>query len=160
MYDSDTNDTRFYIMNADTHQVAYPGTSAGRVVVAMAYNHAEGEMYAIAENDADGRSIYTVNLATGTLTEVAVLNAGSDTIMTLAIDGSGNAYGLSYEANNAVLYSINLTNGNCTAIGGTGHELTQKQVADMMGISQSYISRLEKHILKTLKREMQQMSGI
>ena len=127
MYDSDTNDTRFYIMNADTHQVAYPGTSAGRTVVAMAYNHAEGEMYAIAANDADGRSIYTVNLATGTLTEVAVLNAGADTIMTLAIDGSGNAYGLSYEANNAVLYSINLTNGNCTAIGGTGHGLEYVQ---------------------------------
>ncbi|MEI3408571.1 MAG: DUF2436 domain-containing protein [Christensenellales bacterium] len=127
MYDSDTNDTRFYIMNADTHQVAYPGTSAGRVVVAMAYNHAEGEMYAIAENDADGRSIYTVNLATGTLTEVAVLNAGAETIMTLAIDGSGNAYGLSYEATNAVLYSINLTNGNCTAIGGTGHGLEYVQ---------------------------------
>ena len=127
MYDSDTNDTRFYIMNADTHQVAYPGTSAGRVVVAMAYNHAEGEMYAIAANDADGRSIYTVNLATGTLTEVAALNAGDETIMTLAIDGSGNAYGLSYEANNAVLYSINLTNGNCTAIGGTGHGLEYVQ---------------------------------
>ena len=127
MYNSDTNDTRFYIMNADTHQVAYPGTSAGRTVVAMAYNHAEGEMYAIAANDADGRSIYTVNLATGTLTEVAVLNAGADTIMTLAIDGSGNAYGLSYEANNAVLYSINLTNGNCTAIGGTGHGLEYVQ---------------------------------
>ena len=127
MYDSDTNDTRFYIMNADTHQVAYPGTSAGRVVVAMAYNHAEGEMYAIAANDADGRSIYTVNLATGTLTEVAALNAGAETIMTLAIDGSGNAYGLSYEATNAVLYSINLTNGNCTAIGGTGHGLEYVQ---------------------------------
>ena len=127
MYNSDTNDTRFYIMNADTHQVAYPGTSAGRVVVAMAYNHAEGEMYAIAANDADGRSIYTVNLATGTLTEVAVLNAGADTIMTLAIDGSGNAYGLSYAATNAVLYSINLTNGNCTAIGGTGHGLEYVQ---------------------------------
>ena len=127
MYNSDTNDTRFYIMNADTHQVAYPGTSAGRVVVAMAYNHAEGEMYAIAANDADGRSLYTVNLATGTLTEVAALNAGADTIMTLAIDGSGNAYGLSYEANNAVLYSINLTNGNCTAIGGTGHGLEYVQ---------------------------------
>ena len=127
MYDSDTNDTRFYIMNADTHQVAYPGTSAGRVVVAMAYNHAEGEMYAVAANDADGRSLYTVNLATGTLTEVAALNAGAETIMTLAIDGSGNAYGLSYEATNAVLYSINLTNGNCTAIGGTGHGLEYVQ---------------------------------
>ncbi|MBS5662282.1 MAG: RNA polymerase sporulation sigma factor SigE [Christensenellales bacterium] len=36
-------------------------------------------------------------------------------------------------------------------------EYTQKQVADMMGISQSYISRLEKHIIKLLKSEMLQM---
>ena len=36
-------------------------------------------------------------------------------------------------------------------------EYTQKQVADMMGISQSYISRLEKHIVKLLKSEMLQM---
>ncbi|MDD6044986.1 MAG: RNA polymerase sporulation sigma factor SigE [Clostridia bacterium] len=36
-------------------------------------------------------------------------------------------------------------------------EYTQKQVADMLGISQSYISRLEKHIIKVLKAEMSQM---
>ena len=33
-------------------------------------------------------------------------------------------------------------------------EKTQKEVADMMGISQSYISRLEKKIISRLKREM------
>ena len=33
-------------------------------------------------------------------------------------------------------------------------EKTQKEVADMMGISQSYISRLEKRIIKRLKRDM------
>ena len=33
-------------------------------------------------------------------------------------------------------------------------ERTQKQVADMMGISQSYISRLEKRIIKRLQTEM------
>ena len=33
-------------------------------------------------------------------------------------------------------------------------EKTQKEVADMLGISQSYISRLEKKIMKRLKREM------
>ena len=39
--------------------------------------------------------------------------------------------------------------------GLSGHEeLTQKEVADMMGISQSYISRLEKRILSTLRKEM------
>ena len=36
----------------------------------------------------------------------------------------------------------------------SGDELTQKEVADMLGISQSYISRLEKKINKRLKREM------
>ena len=33
-------------------------------------------------------------------------------------------------------------------------ELTQKEVADLMNISQSYISRLEKKILHKLKIEM------
>lgn len=33
-------------------------------------------------------------------------------------------------------------------------EMTQKEVATMLGISQSYISRLEKRIMKQLKREM------
>ncbi len=36
---------------------------------------------------------------------------------------------------------------------GNGHEKTQKEVADMLGISQSYISRLEKRILQRLKKE-------
>ena len=35
-----------------------------------------------------------------------------------------------------------------------GEELTQKEVADLLGISQSYISRLEKKIMKRLKKEM------
>jgi RNA polymerase sporulation-specific sigma factor len=35
-----------------------------------------------------------------------------------------------------------------------GMELTQKEVADMLGISQSYISRLEKKIIKRLKKEI------
>ena len=35
--------------------------------------------------------------------------------------------------------------------------MTQKEVADMMGISQSYISRLEKRIIARLKKEMLRM---
>ena len=34
-------------------------------------------------------------------------------------------------------------------------EKTQKEIADMLGISQSYISRLEKKVLNKLKKEMQ-----
>ena len=35
-----------------------------------------------------------------------------------------------------------------------GREYTQKEVADLLGISQSYISRLEKRIIERLRREM------
>ncbi|MBL4934974.1 RNA polymerase sporulation sigma factor SigE [Clostridium sp. YIM B02515] len=37
------------------------------------------------------------------------------------------------------------------------NEKTQKEVADMLGISQSYISRLEKRIIKRLKKEINKM---
>ena len=40
---------------------------------------------------------------------------------------------------------------------GGGQEKTQKEVADIMGISQSYISRLEKRILVRLHKDMVQM---
>ena len=42
-------------------------------------------------------------------------------------------------------------------INGSGEEKTQKQVADMLGISQSYISRLEKKIMSRLKRDINKM---
>lgn len=43
--------------------------------------------------------------------------------------------------------------------GLNGHrEFTQKEVADIIGISQSYISRLEKRILKRLRKEMEKFS--
>ncbi len=37
------------------------------------------------------------------------------------------------------------------------HELTQKEVADRMGISQSYISRLEKKIIGRLQKEIKKL---
>jgi len=41
--------------------------------------------------------------------------------------------------------------GNCTV------QMTQKEVADMMGISQSYISRLEKKIISRMKKDISRM---
>ena len=40
---------------------------------------------------------------------------------------------------------------------GGGEEMTQKDVADRLGISQSYISRLEKKIIERLKKEISKM---
>ena len=42
-------------------------------------------------------------------------------------------------------------------LGGT-REQTQKEVADQLGISQSYISRLEKRIISRLKKEILRLS--
>ncbi|HEY8487191.1 MAG TPA: RNA polymerase sporulation sigma factor SigE [Limnochordales bacterium] len=39
-----------------------------------------------------------------------------------------------------------------------GEERTQKEVAELLGISQSYISRLEKRILKKLRRELHELA--
>lgn len=41
---------------------------------------------------------------------------------------------------------------------GGGREQTQKEVADQLGISQSYISRLEKRIISRLKKELLRLS--
>lgn len=41
----------------------------------------------------------------------------------------------------------------------TGNEKTQKEVADMLGISQSYISRLEKKIINKMKKEIISKTG-
>jgi RNA polymerase sporulation-specific sigma factor len=38
-----------------------------------------------------------------------------------------------------------------------GREKTQKEVAEQLGISQSYISRLEKRIIKRLQKEIKKM---
>ena len=50
---------------------------------------------------------------------------------------------------------INLRYGLSTP---SGEEMTQKEVAAYLGISQSYISRLEKKIMKRLKKEMYKLS--
>ena len=41
----------------------------------------------------------------------------------------------------------------------TGNEKTQKEVADMLGISQSYISRLEKKIMNKMKKDILSKTG-
>ena len=57
---------------------------------------------------------------------------------------------LSVREKKIVELRFGLTNG--------GIEKTQKEVADMLGISQSYISRLEKKIISRLKKEISRMT--
>lgn len=107
------NDSRFFVMNAETHQLSYPGGSSGTAMVrGMAYNYANDTMYAIV-NDA----LATVDLSTGALNVIADFTGVADDLMTIAIDGEGNAYGLTLNSVMTSLVRINLNNAVCTEIG-------------------------------------------
>ncbi len=127
LYQNDGADTRFYIMDAETYSVAYPGTDASNVggVFAMAYNYATDVMYAI--TGTESRYIATVDLATGVATNVAAITGMANSPMTLAIDGEGNAYALDLDSAGATLYSLDLETGAATAIGSTGVGLNYVQ---------------------------------
>lgn len=72
--------------------------------------------------------------------------------------------GIEIEAEKNILFdAINKLNGREKVIMQMrfglldGKEKTQKEVADIIGISQSYISRLEKRIIKKLKLELEKI---
>lgn len=120
----DANDTRFFVMDAETHEITYPGASSGADVWvrAMAYNYANDTMYAIVNN-----SLATVDLSTGGLSVIANLSGAVDDVMTFAIDGEGNAYGLTLNSLQTTLVRIDLETAVCTAIGGLGAGLNFAQ---------------------------------
>ncbi len=82
----------------------------------------------------------------------------------LAGDADSVNYNLEYEDEKRILHTIvdklgereKLIINMRFGIDGES-EHTQKEVADIMGISQSYISRLEKRIIARIKREMEAM---
>ncbi|GEM_PF-1952627 len=126
-YNSSSNpaETNYYTMNAETYEVVYPGGDASAVggVFGMAYNYANDTMYAL--TGADTRSIGTVDLETGVVTNIAAITGMADAPMTLAIDGEGNAYVL--ELTSGDLYSLDLETGAATLIGATGVSLSYVQ---------------------------------
>ena len=80
----------------------------------------------------------------------------------LAEDGESVNYSIEYEDEKRLLHTIvdRLNDREKMIInmrfGIDGqNEHTQKEVADIMGISQSYISRLEKRIIARIKKEME-----
>ena len=83
----------------------------------------------------------------------------------LGTDGDVISKGLEDEIDRQLLQeAIKILNGREKTIVqlrfglyGDGTEKTQKEVADLMGISQSYISRLEKKIMKRLYKEMKRL---
>ncbi len=80
----------------------------------------------------------------------------------LTFDGDSIGYGIEYEDEKKLLHKLvdSLNERERQIIGMRFgmygcKEHTQKEVADILGISQSYISRLEKRIIENLKNQME-----
>lgn len=124
----------YFILNPETGEVTYPAMNTGDVTIRdMAYDHSAQKMYAIGTGAASGKFLYTVDISTGAVTEIAQIVCGSETPMTLAISTDGTAYVLTESYSNASkLYSIDLQTGVGTLIGSTGfgHKRFQSMAYD------------------------------
>lgn len=95
--------------------------------------------------DWDGKELLLSDVL-GTDGDVTQKNIEDETdrrLLKIALDGLGS------RERNIVEMRFGLSGG--------GDEMTQKEVADRLGISQSYISRLEKRIIKRLRKDMTRM---
>ena len=126
-FENISGSNRFAVKDAETLETLYTGAMMDRTVTAMAYNYANGKLYALAVNDELGtnNSLYEVSLPLGTLTEIAPIQAfdadGNPVFLNeFCIDKNGNAYGVNKSYSEPYLQSIDLTTGVCTIIGGTG----------------------------------------
>ena len=126
-FENSSGSNRFAVKDAETLETLYTGAMMDRIVTAMAYNYANGKLYALAVNDELGtnNSLYEVSLPLGTLTEIAPIQAfdadGNPVFLNeFCIDKNGNAYGVNKSYSEPYLQSIDLTTGVCTIIGGTG----------------------------------------
>ena len=93
------------------------GLASGHTVTGIAWDKTSATMYAISTNGTVG-SLYTVNLATGTLTTVSATTTGSALPIDIAINSAGIMY--SMDVGTDILYTINKTTGAATAVGPLG----------------------------------------
>ena len=117
----------FYMLDIATGEITYPGGDAGgRLVQDMAFDWTTETMYAIT-NSGNGVSVLcTVDLLTGTLTDIAPINTNGRNFWAFTFDNHGSAYVLAagvddYDrTDTGKLYSLNLETCECTLIGDTG----------------------------------------
>ncbi|MFA8300204.1 MAG: choice-of-anchor J domain-containing protein [Hyphomicrobiales bacterium] len=82
----------------------------------MSYNRTDDKVYAINSNS-ENQELYTIDYRTGVATLVATANESQTTLVTLAIDRLGAAYGIGMDS---YFYKINLEDFTLTKIGNTG----------------------------------------
>jgi hypothetical protein len=99
--------------------------ATGDTPTGLAWNEANGTMYASSFGGGSGTNIYTVDLTTGTLTLIGA--AANPSGIWLAIDNSGNAFMADLDDN---LYSVDLTTATSSLVGALGIAINFAQDAD------------------------------
>jgi hypothetical protein len=92
----------------------------------MAWDPTTNTMYA-SSTDGTTANLYTLNLATGAASQVAVIS-GAPYNIAIAIDGAGQMYG--HDIGNNFLITINKTTGATQVIGSTGFTANYAQGMD------------------------------
>ncbi len=111
----------FYRANTKNYGVEFieGASSGGEFVYGMAFNPVDGKMYALC--DEDHPYLAEVDLETGVLTRRVDIALGTLLgVQTLAIDGSGEFYALTFSAVSSKLMKINMTSGALTPVLDTG----------------------------------------
>jgi hypothetical protein len=109
---------------ADTTVGPLTNLGAGHTVTGLAWNADNSTMYALS-TDGIVSTVYTVDIATGTLTVIG--DTGTTLGIWLAIDSMGNAFSADLDDN---LYSIDLGTGAGTVVGPLGFNINFAQDAD------------------------------
>ncbi len=134
MHASMGTDTRMYVMDPVTNQIVFPGGSCADGVFSMAYDHSSDRMFALCGRTGSDEPRYLgiVELATGNVTRVAPFTGINDNLMSIAIDGEGNCYGLTAHQSSAMLVRVDLETAVCTPVGpiGVGLQYFQDMVWD------------------------------
>lgn len=127
----------FYKMDLDTLEMVHTGVGAnGVMMIGMAFNYVNNTMYSLGYLMSESKYyLYTVDLAIGSVTQVAPIDTGDDEVFTFTVDTEGNGYALTKSNADGLyadmvyskLYRIDLETGVGTYIGSRGIYLTYCQ---------------------------------
>ena len=114
--DSENN---FFTSTPGSTQRTIIGQTGTAMITAMAYNYANGKIYAVGYTQQSRWDLYEINMQTGAAAVIGQPDTvDRDPLWTFAITTEGRAYGIT--ATSGLLYEVNLETAQVTEIGFTG----------------------------------------
>ena len=109
----------FFTSTPGSTQRTIIGQTGTAMITAMAYNYANGKIYAVGYTQQSRWDLYEINMQTGAAAVIGQPDTvDRDPLWTFAITTEGRAYGIT--ATSGLLYEVNLETAQVTEIGFTG----------------------------------------